>query len=287
MAMEPHVYWLIQAYDRLENAVAPSPAKGVEEELSEKLRGTFPDAEAIIVIDRVPGFRDRPDKHILRVEVFRKGDPSAHVIKFATPQELSQELQAWESCKRRSNERGRVLVKLRPGKPISDKPNEYQTIIYEDVYQTLRAAEVVPLERAVLECYRWGVPTIDSIGYVLGQIFTEMRDWFYMRSKPESPTERLRERFEEWLKNGQEAWTSGDAALHRKEVLDNLPASIAEFIDPCEYMTRVLKTPENLPEMQMGYAHGDLHGRNVLVGIVDGEARWPAMFDYEDMGCAN
>jgi hypothetical protein len=35
--------------------------------------------------------------------------------------------------------------------------------------------------------------------------------------------------------------------------------------------------------MLRGCAHGDLHGRNVLVGLVHNRALWPTVFDYEDM----
>ena len=39
--------------------------------------------------------------------------------------------------------------------------------------------------------------------------------------------------------------------------------------------------------MLRGCAHGDLHGRNILVGIVRDQAMWPTVFDYEDMSPCN
>ncbi len=44
---------------------------------------------------------------------------------------------------------------------------------------------------------------------------------------------------------------------------------------------------ELIPRMLRGASHGDLHGRNVLVGIVRERALWPALFDYEDMDFCN
>jgi hypothetical protein len=46
--------------------------------------------------------------------------------------------------------------------------------------------------------------------------------------------------------------------------------------------------PQDLiPYMLRGYSHGDLHGRNILVGLVHDWALWPTVFDYEDMGPNN
>ena len=39
--------------------------------------------------------------------------------------------------------------------------------------------------------------------------------------------------------------------------------------------------------MLRGPAHGDLHGRNVLVGEVRDRVLWPAVFDYEHMSDCN
>jgi tetratricopeptide (TPR) repeat protein len=35
--------------------------------------------------------------------------------------------------------------------------------------------------------------------------------------------------------------------------------------------------------MLIGPAHGDLHGRNIIAGVVRGEAEWPAVFDFDNM----
>src|SRR5207248_1022955 len=36
-----------------------------------------------------------------------------------------------------------------------------------------------------------------------------------------------------------------------------------------------------------GCSDGDLHGRNVLVSVLDDDVTLPAVFDYSDMGLAN
>ena len=38
-----------------------------------------------------------------------------------------------------------------------------------------------------------------------------------------------------------------------------------------------------IPKMLVGPAHGDLHGRNIIAGVVRGQAEWPAVFDFDKM----
>lgn len=55
--------------------------------------------------------------------------------------------------------------------------------------------------------------------------------------------------------------------------------------DEAPWMKLSQPAPTDLvPRMLRGCAHGDLHGRNILVGLVHNRALWPTVFDYEDMG---
>ena len=45
--------------------------------------------------------------------------------------------------------------------------------------------------------------------------------------------------------------------------------------------------PERIPHSLVGRSHGDLHGRNILVGVRRGEMQYPAAFDYGDMSDTN
>jgi len=44
---------------------------------------------------------------------------------------------------------------------------------------------------------------------------------------------------------------------------------------------------QRIPSTLIGPAHGDLHGRNIIVGVVRGEAEWPAVFDFDNMRPTN
>ena len=50
-----------------------------------------------------------------------------------------------------------------------------------------------------------------------------------------------------------------------------------KYLDPVEYLGWVLADPigKRLPETLVGSSHGDLHARNLLLGVRRGEAEYP------------
>lgn len=152
-------------------------------------------------MDCLGGYTLRNGSFVLRVEEITKaGKPFARIVKIADPDSipvdgkgiaraskdprvgLAREIEGWEACQRRGNQRGRIFMHLLPGLPTPGRRGLYDTLIYEDAHQILRASEVVSLERAVLESCRWGRPPARSIAGVIRQIFAEMTDRFYRRS---------------------------------------------------------------------------------------------------------
>src|SRR5262249_17230790 len=105
----------------------------------------------------------------------------------------------------------------------------------------------------------------------------------------EAPTDGLCGLVRERVGPGLRAWAGPGtpASECRRAVLAALPAEVADFLEPCAYLGRLLQTCHHLPEVQCGCAHRGMHGRNVLVGLVDGEAQWPGLFDYEHMNPGN
>ena len=63
----------------------------------------------------------------------------------------------------------------------------------------------------------------------------------------------------------------------------------ARYLDPVDFVDWTLDPNDQsrLPDTLVGRSHGDLHGRNILLGVRRGETEYPAVFDYEDMGDAN
>ncbi len=102
--------------------------------------------------------------------------------------------------------------------------------------------------------------------------------------------------------------TSWLTAVHRTPDCLDRPA----YIDPVDYLSWVLERASQIPaegeaqahagaphhavcaepnvtipEMLVGPAHGDLHGRNIIVGMIRDEAEWPAVFDFDKMSNDN
>jgi hypothetical protein len=91
--------------------------------------------------------------------------------------------------------------------------------------------------------------------------------------------------FEHWILpffSWEERLADGTTNVHRAEEVfapPQLPPAVpAPPVEP-------QPQPHDLvPYILRGCAHGDLHGRNILVGLVGNQAMWPTVFDYEDMG---
>jgi tetratricopeptide (TPR) repeat protein len=305
----PNVYWLIRAQRGLKEALAEQLADDRDnrqfqercQAVSGKLARTFPRAEAIVVRDRLRGYRSRPDSHVLLVEVIPQAGPgretvcaaeedlTAHIVKVGDPAELAKELDGWRSCKPCGLTHDSILMPLRAGAPGEPPDGRPASLVYDDAYQVLGAGEVVSLEQAVLDCCRWGSPSLASIEQVLRQLFERLGTLFYNRSYVPAAAAELGLPLERWL-NAWDEHTAPDAPHRaeqlrcRRETLGFLSRQRDTFLDPCDYLRSVARCPAFVPRLLRGCGHGDLHGRNVLVGLVQGEASAPAVYDYEDTG---
>jgi hypothetical protein len=70
----------------------------------------------------------------------------------------------------------------------------------------------------------------------------------------------------------------------------NNPHLRKQYRNAAEFFRGLVQLPDarsHIPQMLRGRSHGDLHGRNVLVGRVGERVLWPAVYDYGDMSRAN
>jgi hypothetical protein len=232
----------------------------------------------------------------------------AHVVKVGPCDQLCREVVGRETCERPANARGRTLLKVRMavcprGSTTSRYPcsqanlgenalEDLGAIKYQDAYHTLRAGRVVMLERAFLNCVRWGTPSPQTILAVLDQVYQELHNLCYERAPAVFPNNNgldILARLHQRLKKGVARWkdTSSIPGERRVQARELLPADVLPLVDLIDFQSRMIRQPHYQPELRYGRAHGDLHGRNIVVGLVNGEARWPAVYDFEDMAVDN
>jgi len=268
------------------------------------LASTFRNKSTVTVIDWLRSFSSPYDRPTLRVEVIGRNAvsaaPEAYIVKIALAgriepkvdvklaeeisDRLERELKGYRYLGARGKRKaGPAFATLEPG---CREGGRLQSLKYSDAEQTLRAGDaVVTLERAVLDACEGGRRSLESVEASIVQLFAELEDAWYRHAwaAPTTPVDYLQQRLEPGLTKWLDPRAEARAA--RDEVLWALRGHHVEFVDPVLYFNPASwpKTPEIL----VGTSHGDLHGRNVLVGIIEGEARWPVVFDYEDVTCCN
>jgi hypothetical protein len=280
-------------------------------DLTGRLERIFPKATAIVVQEQYTGFSRRDDEFILLVEIAGTDHPGRHVVKLAPPERLEIELQAWESCRPEGLHKDLVFMTLEPcqyaGRLIG--------LIYDDAQQFL-GVPVVSLERAVRDAVSKRGPSLSSVADTFNQLYERIGHLLYGYCYAVNPIDADFVLDVPRLGQSLDAWTrpETDHARVRRDVNTWASSARGEFRDPVDYLQfvcecvpwrgdakgrdpRPIHRPERtagdppaqrlVPSMLYGRSHGDLHGRNVLVGIVRDRARWPAVFDYEKMGPAN
>jgi len=279
----------------------PAALGAVMKDVEDKLRRVFPTGKMMIVQNVYSGFRVRKGEYVLLVEVARSGkDDGLSVVKLGPVDRLKKELKNWKSCRPHGLRHDIILMDL---EPRHDTNGRIIALLYTDAEQLIGVDQTVTLESALLEAVRFGVPTPQSVADVLFQLYERLGLLFYRHSGDDDPAGKeyhycperldrhLLENLRKWTaEKGQafltqsQATTATDDTRFRDHYRD--PASMLKFIH--ERISQHTELPARyLPRLLRGRAHGDLHGRNVLVGRVRDRVLWPAVYDYGDMGKDN
>jgi hypothetical protein len=277
--------------------------------LQEELSRVFPDAKRVIVKRRFRGYAgDEWVKVILGVEEqTADGSTRAHVVKIGQRASVARDFDNWKRCVAGQLYASHVLVSVASSAPLP--LGDRAAIIYQDAHSLFGGLAELPdlggqhpspqsLEEAVWNCVQFNVPDVESIERVIRHIYSDLYRCLYRSAGPQRQAafrfyrRRLRgltnSRIGEksaWLKWQREPWRR---SLRRDLIWlfcgkDAPDASApAEYLDPFDYALWALRT-HLLPSTLVGRSHGDLHGRNVIVGVQRGEAEYPAVYDYGDM----
>ena len=280
-------------------------------------------AQEIVVTQRFSGFTDEPHKKlIIAVEIQFAHGSSAHVVKLGDTDQVDGDCAGWDQCAKRQGIASRMFIA-----PVSGPISEHrQAVIYSDVYQYYfdngRDDKPQELEFVVQRSIQNNTPTYTSIERVLTQVFTEAHRCFYKHAKVDPTSKHVRHGVLRSLRVGEKRevlarWQQPDFMRLRRDTswltsVQRTPDSLDRpaYIDPIDFFVSIIEattqgstadslsqeqsanaTPivvsESFPEMLVGPAHGDLHGRNIIVGTMRDEAEWPAVFDFDKMAQDN
>lgn len=283
--MAPRITWLGKAADKIGADMIAL--------LTAELRRTFPGASGIAVYDCFGGYTQNPRRRIvLGVEVRSRNAFHTHVVKIGTRDSVAGDYDGWRTCILRHNCASRIFVSL----DKRDLPGDRLAIIYEDAYKLFGSAEETQgpqtLETVAFWAIHDGKPDPRSVERVIRQIYTDLYRWFYRSPSPDAATALAF--YRRRLRRGLPKWDTERWRLDlRRDLIwllcgRDVPDAFRDvnYLDPCEYIAWALHH-RRFPQTLVGRAHGDLHGRNILVGVQRGEAEYPAVFDYGEMRATN
>jgi hypothetical protein len=265
-------------------------------------------AEAITVSRCFSGYTPQFDERVvLGVEVRYADGYESHIVKLGRRDKVERDFTGWQQCTRDRTVSSRIFTPVRP----VALPHHRFAVLYRDAYTLFglnrEKNQPQPLELVA----RWAVfddrPDPASVERAIAHVYTDLGRWFYPGAeshrrraaafyreqlgtdKDETPAKQV---LRLWREQPDRQDLRRDAVWvlcgRDKPGADPL-AEPACYLDPVEFVDWVLagRDGARLPDTLVGRAHGDLHARNVLLGVRRSEAEYPAVFDYGDMSDAN
>jgi len=248
-------------------------------------------------------------KTILGVEVtWPDCGYESHIIKIGRRDKVEPDFKGWDTCTRGQMVASRIFAPVR----LFELGGDRVAVLYRDGFTLFgpNARESRESQPEILEiAVQWAVmddkPDPASVERALAHIFTDLGIWFYRGAKTNNAL--ARDFYAGHMRLGADAepgegvlaaW--GDNAERRtlrrhavwvlagRDIPDADPETApARYLDPVDYVRWAFADPARLPPTLVGRSHGDLHARNVLVGIRRREVQYPAVYDYGDMGDEN
>ncbi len=291
--MPPHVSWTRRAEKRCNAALESEPnlvvARDDRAELVRRLQTAFADGIDVVVLNYYVGFKKRPGEHILRVDVFRPHAANTYVVKLAGSERLAREHDAWAQCGL-SDTNPVFMPLLAVPDPLD--AGHLCALAYQDAEAHIGSEGTLWFETAVQHSVRFNWPTVESIRSVLRDVYAQtsrLYDSARLQAARSVGIETMPIREQpggrHQLNGTLELWNRSPATTIRRRINAAFHIGFTGFVDPVNYfvfLDREQQKASILPKQLRGLAHGDLHGRNLLVGIDEREeAKFPSLFDYE------
>lgn len=290
----------------------------LHDQICEELAKAFDNRCAEVTAhDLIVGFSNvQREKVILAVET--SGRPDAqddrddasglpahrmHIVKIGRRDQVEADALGWQQCVRNRPVPQRMFVPVRLCNlnHISDR----FAVVYQDATQWYgltrkdEGEQVATLEWAVNEAiFSAGKVRLDSVQRVIRQVFRELQQWFYSLANADVEAagnfygKKLR--LPDCSATGVNRWKEDpDLWELRRDVVWLLcghhppdSPTLPEYVDPYDYVLWALEQ-KYVPPTLVGPSHGDLHGRNIIVGVSRDEAEFPVVIDYGDMSDGN
>jgi len=229
---------------------------------------------------------------VLGVEVLSEDAFNTHVVKLGDRDVLKRDYEGWRTCVLKHRFASRIFVSLRK----VDLPSGRTAIIYQDAYMFFGPDRDTQSPQTLDVVTHWAImddkPDPMSVERVIRQIYCDLYHWFYRNPQPDAA--KALAFYQSRLAAAEPKWRDERCRFElRRDAIWLLcgtqqpePDRPLLYLDPYDYVCWAMHH-RRVPQTLVGRSHGDLHGKNILVGVQRGEVEWPAVYDYGEMGDAN
>ena len=288
----------------------------LQEKVNRELSIVFPDSK-VSVRQRFRGYQDRPaEKLIIAV---RAGEHGSCIVKLGSRDLVSGDSQGWDYCMRRKSLTSRILLEPKgvelpdwnfDSTPLSgDQTRQPRyAVVYQDANQFVvegtDRSSLHTLEHLLVQHVLEDDICSDSLHWLISRLFVELNRCLYefstidpqvRQEKSKASTFFSRELRIDDARNRPsvaQIWEQKHFDLRRHALAfataNRMPDNVErpKYIDPVDFVMACIQQ-QTLPAMTVGPSHGDLHGRNVLAGVLRRRASDAAIVDFADMSPDN
>ncbi|MBN1851608.1 MAG: tetratricopeptide repeat protein [Pirellulales bacterium] len=246
--------------------------------------------------------RKLEERVILGVEVQFRDRYETYIVKIGQKNILEKDYNGWTACTEGRHVTSRIFS---PVQLISGFAEDRIAVLYRDAYTLFGLDQDKGRPQTLETVTDWAVcddrPDPLSVERSIAHIYTDLGRWFFpgaqsnkkdavsfYRAKLRTKEEATHQILFQWRREFQFRELRRDAVwlICGRDKPDADPYSEpARYLDPVDFVEWMIECEDGsrLPNTLVGRSHGDLHGRNILLGVRRGETEYPAVFDYEDM----
>ena len=271
----PTIVWLSRARTQF----LPADRDRLEEVLRRAYR-QVEDLHTIVVCEKLVGYSVTGRPEILAIELIKRDRSYSRIVKIGNVEALGTEYRAWSEVEAYLESPDPVFMTLTDPEPDGSR----ELLEYDAASRAMSTSEVASLENVVIRTCRWGSPTADSVAQRIRYVLDYMCRKLYSHAQPKTP-QQVAEYYKDKLREAIKIWWGPERVRRVRPLLLRLGGKPAKFQDPVDWLNWVLSPHGELcvPDCNFGPCHGDLHGRNVLIGLSNGVAVDEAVYDFEEM----